>query len=156
MYPPTYLMLLALVLGIAFFLVRELLPARSWQPSLFSYFFLGGGFMLVETKAITELGLLFGNTWQVIGITILSVLVMAYLANLFAAWLTRRVVGLAFVGLFAILLVGYGVAIHGTLPHRPCRSGFCWSEFWSGRSFFRGGFFHLAERQRKYLGGDGV
>jgi hypothetical protein len=69
----------------------------------------------VETKAITELGLLFGNTWQVIGITIISVLVMAYLANLFAARLTRGVLNLAFVGLFAILLIGYGVAIHGSI-----------------------------------------
>ena len=78
MYPETYLMLLGLVLGIAFFLVRGLLPSQAWQPSMFSFFFLGGGFMLIETKAITELGLLFGNTWQVVGITIASVLVMAY------------------------------------------------------------------------------
>ncbi|HEX4637174.1 MAG TPA: hypothetical protein VH189_13385, partial [Rhizomicrobium sp.] len=76
MFPGTYAVLLALVLGIAFFLVRQLLPAQTWQPSLLSFFFLGAGFMLVETKAITELGLLFGNTWQVVGITIVSVLVM--------------------------------------------------------------------------------
>ena len=66
----TYLMLLGLVLVIAYLMVRGLLPAASWQPSLLPYFFLGGGFMLVETKAITELGLLLGNTWQVVGITI--------------------------------------------------------------------------------------
>jgi hypothetical protein len=28
-----------------------------------AYFFLGAGFMLVETKGITELGLALGNTW---------------------------------------------------------------------------------------------
>jgi spermidine synthase len=115
MYPQTYLMLLALVLGIAFFLVRGLLPSQTWQPSMFSFFFLGGGFMLVETKAITELGLLFGNTWQVVAITIVSVLVMAYLANLFAARITRRLLTFAFVGLFAILLTGYVVAVHGSI-----------------------------------------
>ena len=116
MYPGTYLMLLALVLGIAFVLVRGLLPAASWQPSLMPFFFLGGGFMLVETKAITELGLLLGNTWQVVGITIGSVLVMAYLANLFAARITRQSVTLAFAGLFAVLLAGYSLAAHGSVP----------------------------------------
>jgi hypothetical protein len=34
--------------------------------------------MLVETKAITEMGLVFGNTWQVIAIA--SILTMAFLA----------------------------------------------------------------------------
>ena len=122
MYPETYLMLLALVVGIAFCLVRNLLPSQALQSSMVPFFFLGGGFMLIETKAITELGLLFGNTWQVVGITIISVLVMAYLANIFASRLSRQVMTLSFVGLFAVLLVGYAVAVHGisasTLPAR--------------------------------------
>jgi hypothetical protein len=44
-----------------------------------SFFLFGAGFMLVETKGITELGLVFGNTWQVIGILISGILVMAFL-----------------------------------------------------------------------------
>ena len=72
MYPGTYLILFALVLGISFFMVRHFLPSKNWQPPLVSFFFLGAGFMLVETKAITELGLLFGNTWQVVGVTIVD------------------------------------------------------------------------------------
>lgn len=115
MFPGTYLILLAVVLGMAFLLVRRLLPAQTWQPSLLSFFFLGAGFMLVETKAITELGLLFGNTWQVVGITIVSVLVMAYLANLFAAGLKRRVLPLAFGGLLCVLLLGYSVSLHESI-----------------------------------------
>jgi spermidine synthase len=115
MYPETYLMLLALVLGIAFLLVRGLLPSQAWQPSMFSFFFLGGGFMLVETKAITELGLLFGNTWQVVGITIASVLVMAYLANVLAARLARQILTFAFLGLLAVLLIGYWIASNGSI-----------------------------------------
>jgi hypothetical protein len=123
MYPQTYLILLALVLGVAFLMVRGLLPSQAWQPSALSFFFLGGGFMLVETKAITELGLLFGNTWQVVGVTIISVLVMAYLANLCAGRLTQRMLNGAYAGLFAVLLAGYAVAVHGSswatsLPQR--------------------------------------
>jgi len=45
------------------------------------FFFLGAGFMLIETKAITELGLVFGNTWQTIGIVICGILMMAFGAN---------------------------------------------------------------------------
>ena len=51
-----------------------------------AFFFLGAGFMLVETKAITEMGLTFGNTWHVIGIVIIAILTMAYLANLVVQW----------------------------------------------------------------------
>ncbi|MGZ5920696.1 MAG: spermine/spermidine synthase domain-containing protein [Rhizomicrobium sp.] len=116
MYPETYLLLLALVLVIAYLMVRGLLPAASWQPPLLSYFFLGGGFMLVETKAITELGLLLGNTWQVVGITIGSVLVMAFLANLCAARIARPSMPWTFAGLFLVLLAGYALAAHGSVP----------------------------------------
>ena len=55
---------------------------RSYLP----FFFLGSGFMLVETKAITELGLHLGGTWFVIAATIVLVLVMAFLAN----WMVQR------------------------------------------------------------------
>lgn len=115
MFPRTYLVLLALVLGIAFLLVRQFLPAQTWQPSLLPFFCLGAGFMLVETKAITELGLLFGNTWQVVGITIVSVLVMAYLANLLAARWQRQVLTLAFSGLLCVLLLGYAISLHESI-----------------------------------------
>jgi len=115
MYPATYLVLLLIVLAVAIALIRGLVPSRAWQPSAVSFFFLGGGFMLIETKAITELGLLFGNTWHVVGITIVSVLVMAFLSNLVAGRLTRRLLGLTYAGLFVTLLVGYAVAVHGSV-----------------------------------------
>ena len=115
MYPGTYLILFALVLGISFFMLRHFLPAHSWQTSLLPFFFLGAGFMLVETKAITELGLLFGNTWQVIGIAIISVLVMAFLANLVASRLHRQVLTLAFTGLLVVLLVGYTISVRESI-----------------------------------------
>jgi hypothetical protein len=45
-------------------------------------FLLGAGFMLLETKAITELALYYGTTWVVIGVVIIAILIMAFLANL--------------------------------------------------------------------------
>ncbi|KPK00261.1 MAG: hypothetical protein AMS20_15230, partial [Gemmatimonas sp. SG8_28] len=45
-------------------------------------FFLGAGFMLIETKGITELALVYGSTWVVVGAVIAGILIMAFLANL--------------------------------------------------------------------------
>ena len=52
----------------------------NWQ-----FFFLGASFLLIESKAVTALGLLFGSTWLVNSIVIGSVLAMILVANLFTA-----------------------------------------------------------------------
>jgi hypothetical protein len=84
------------------------------------FFFLGSGFMLVETKAITELGLHLGGTWLVIAAAIMLVLVMAYLANLIVTRTKLKLAGPAYFGLFASLLVGYGLATsHGQWTFGP-------------------------------------
>jgi hypothetical protein len=50
--------------------------------------FLGAGFMLIETKAVVQMALLFGSTWFVNAIVLCAVLVMILCANLFV--LARR------------------------------------------------------------------
>src|SRR6185503_2643038 len=100
-------------LGAGFFLLRNLLPAHAWQPSLLSYFFLGAGFMLVETKAVTELGLLFGNTWHAIGIAIIGILVMAFLGNLLVSYRGFRSPTISYMLLLATIAAGYAVAAAG-------------------------------------------
>jgi hypothetical protein len=79
--------------------VRRLPGRWSWQC-----FLLGAGFMLLETKAITQFALLWGSTWIVSSLAIASVLVMALLAN--AAVARREIlrpwlVGIVLVGLLA-------------------------------------------------------
>ena len=46
-------------------------------------FFLGAGFMLIETKAVVQMALLFGSTWTVNSIVFCAVLSMILVANLF-------------------------------------------------------------------------
>ena len=46
-------------------------------------FFLGAGFMLIETKAVVHMALLFGGTWLVNSVVFCAVLVMILVANLF-------------------------------------------------------------------------
>ena len=114
-YPVTYMIALAMILLLSYVFVRKTIGFsdpidRSYLP----FFFLGSGFMLVETKAITELGLHLGGTWLVIAAAIMLVLVMAFLANLLVTRTGLRLAGPAYLGLFVSLLVGYGLAIsHG-------------------------------------------
>ena len=44
--------------------------------------FLGAGFMLVETKCITEIAKIYGSTWMVTSIVIATILIMAFIANM--------------------------------------------------------------------------
>jgi hypothetical protein len=53
------------------------------------FFYLGAGFLLLETKSITTISLYFGATWFVSMIVILGVLVMVLLANLVATRMSR-------------------------------------------------------------------
>ncbi len=85
--------------------------ARKWS---WEFFFLGAGFMLLETKSIIQFALLWGSTWVVASLTIAAVLVMALVANWTVAHVEvrrPRVVGAA---LLALLAVNYVVPV-GTL-----------------------------------------
>jgi spermidine synthase len=69
-------------------------------------FFLGAGFMLIETKAVVHMALLFGSTWTVNSIVFFAVLVTILIANLFVL-ATRPVrVWPYYAGLAATLAAG--------------------------------------------------
>ncbi len=55
---------------------------RGWNFDT-RMFLLGAGFMLIETKAVVNMALLFGSTWIVNSVVFFAVLVMILLANLF-------------------------------------------------------------------------
>jgi SAM-dependent methyltransferase len=62
-------------------------------------FFLGAGFMLVETKAVVNMALLFGSTWIVNSLVFSAVLVMILLANVLVLAYRPRRVGWFYAGL---------------------------------------------------------
>lgn len=68
--------LLSIALLLAFSPLRGVRP--NWQM-----FFLGAGFMLLETKGVVHMALLFGGTWIVNSIVFFAILVMILCANLF-------------------------------------------------------------------------
>ena len=67
---------LSLVILLAFAPVRRVRP--NWQM-----FFLGAGFMLLETKGVVHMALLFGGTWVVNSVVFFAILVMILCANLY-------------------------------------------------------------------------
>jgi SAM-dependent methyltransferase len=70
-------------------------------------FFMGASFLLIETKSVTTLGLLFGATWMVNSIVIGSILMVILLSNWFTAQgLTGSFVSL-YLGLFAALILNF-------------------------------------------------
>jgi spermidine synthase len=80
-FPFSYIPLVGLVLVFSYALISTLSGAKL-RVNFLPFFWLGAGFMLVETKAITELGLQFGNTWSVTSIVVAAVMIMAFISNL--------------------------------------------------------------------------
>jgi SAM-dependent methyltransferase len=114
-YPTSYLVMVALVLLLTFFLIANF-SGEALQFNLAPFFLLGAGFMLVETKGITELGLTFGNSWQVIAAVIAGVMVMSFVANcVVQRWSIERSAA-PYILLVVSLAFGWWMAGHGGLP----------------------------------------
>jgi spermidine synthase len=114
-YPASYLGLASLVVGLSVLLISRLAPGRP-SASDGSVFFLGAGFMLVETKGITELGLALGNTWQVVGVVILGILLFAFLANSAVSRFRLRSPWAPLVLVLGSLGLGWWISRAGGLP----------------------------------------
>jgi hypothetical protein len=73
-------------------------------------FFLGAGFMLVETKAVVQMALLFGGTWMVNTAVFAAILVMSLAGNLYAGKVNPKRLEPYYVGLFIALGIGLVVS----------------------------------------------
>ena len=108
--PRHYLAALSLVLvvsALAVWLARGSgSGAWSWH-----FFFLGAGFMLLETKSIVQFALLWGSTWSSASLAIASVLVMALASALVASRIEIRRRGVIAAALFALIAVNYLVPV---------------------------------------------
>jgi hypothetical protein len=83
-FPWGYVLVLGCILALAYVLVSRTLGAatlaRDFDGSLF---LMGAAFLLLETRGVTSLSLLFGSTWVVNAAVFAGVLIMALAANLF-------------------------------------------------------------------------
>ncbi len=107
-YPVSYVVLISVIFLISLFFLKNL---TKMSLSKFSYpsFFLGVGFMLMETKGITELAKIYGSTWFVVSIVITAILSMAYLANLFIIKGIKISINMIYFFLIISLLLSYSV-----------------------------------------------
>lgn len=117
-YPKSYLIMAGLILALSLLLLASFFREKP-TASDGVFFLLGAGFMLVETKGITELGLAFGNTWHVIGFVLIGILCFAFLANAMVALFQIRRSTIPYVLLLASLLVGLMVARHQGFSPTP-------------------------------------
>lgn len=108
-YPFSYFGLFGLILALSLLSTCNFMNAKPVFSSA-AFFFLGAGFMLIETRVITELGLAFGNTWQVIGIVICAILSMIFLANCVVRWFHITNLAPWYLLLVASLLAGYFIS----------------------------------------------
>ena len=69
-------------------------------------FFLGAAFMLLETRAVVQMALLFGSTWLVNSAVFFTVLVLILLANLYVLKVQRVHLFWQYIGLLIFLAVG--------------------------------------------------
>ena len=111
--PRHYLAALGVVLALSMFAVWGVMRGRT--PFSWHFFFLGAGFMLLETKSIVQFALLWGSTWSSASLAIASVLVMA----LASAVVVRRIrierTGLLAAALLALIALNYVLPV-GRVP----------------------------------------
>jgi SAM-dependent methyltransferase len=68
-------------------------------------FFLGAAFMLLETRAVVQMALLFGSTWLVNSAVFFTVLVLILLANIYVLRSRKVNLGWCYLGLFLFLAI---------------------------------------------------
>jgi SAM-dependent methyltransferase len=114
MLPTLSLKGIAIMGGLALLLILVLMPkgeGGGWRAFDGRMFFLGAGFMLVETKAVVQLALLFGSTWIVNSVVFFAVLVMILIANLYVLFFKPERLWPYYVGLLASLALNWLVPL---------------------------------------------
>jgi len=91
------------------------LEARSPAGLLVQMACLGAGFMLIETRAVVQMALLFGGTWLVNAIVFCAMLVMILGANLFVLAVKPRSLTPFYVALLLSLAAGLAIPLDSFL-----------------------------------------
>ena len=107
--PGLNLRFIGMVAAISMAILLAFAPPRADRPHG-QMFFLGAGFMLLESKGVVHMALLFGSTWVVNSVVFAAILVMILLSNLYVAIFRPRAVW------FFYLLLGAALAVNIFVP----------------------------------------
>jgi hypothetical protein len=108
MIPGLSLRGIAIVAALSLGILLVFAPVRRARPDG-RMFFLGAGFMLLETKGVVHMALLFGATWLVNSVVFFAILTMVLLANLYVTAFRPRRIEPYYVLLLATLSVNAAV-----------------------------------------------
>lgn len=104
-YPVSYMAVILVLFAISYVLLSHFSSVKPKQYSG-ACFFLGAGFMLVETKSISQLALVYGSTWIVTSVVIASILILAFLANLLVLYKVKIPTAVIYLLVLASLAAG--------------------------------------------------
>jgi len=103
-----------IVVALSMAILFAFAPVRKARPNG-QLFFLGAGFMLIETKGVVHLALLFGSTWMVNSIVFAAILLMSLLSSLYVLLFNPQRLWPYYVLLFASLLLNLALPMTGFL-----------------------------------------
>ncbi|MGI9101185.1 MAG: hypothetical protein ACR2IF_01960 [Terriglobales bacterium] len=132
--PRTYLTVTVLLLGMAILMVGRVFENTSASWNLF---FLGAGFLLIETHMVSRLALYFGTTWLVNCVALTAILAVLVLANIYVSRRQPEDLRPYYALLVASLLVDYLVPWH-RMPWSAHTSGIVLSCSYAVPLFFAG------------------
>ena len=105
---------MVLIAVLSFLLLLIFAPVRRVHPNG-RMFFLGAGFMLLETRGVVQMALLFGATWVVNSVVFAAILTMVLLSNLTVQFFPPKKLWPFYVGLAVALLVNLVVPLSSFL-----------------------------------------
>ena len=82
--PRTYLTISLILLAMTLLMMRGEFGVS--KNSTWNFFFLGAGFLLLETQMVSRLALYFGSTWWVNCVALTTILVVLVIANFWVEW----------------------------------------------------------------------
>lgn len=103
--PSHYLKVIAVLLIISFIALHVAAPKNQLTKETLNFFSLGTAFLLLETKSVTTLSLLFGSTWTVNLFVFGGILIMVLLANTLASKVTIKRIWVIYILLGLSLLL---------------------------------------------------
>jgi hypothetical protein len=111
---PTSVILISIVLvAVCWSLMKR--TAVPLSEIAWPFFFLGAGFMLMESQIVSRMALLFGTTWVVNSITIAGLLALIVGANMLERAGLRIPTAGVYAGLFVTILIAYFVPVSALL-----------------------------------------
>lgn len=117
--PIFYLILLASIFILTYFVLSRINGKQLLQTINFPYFFLGAGFLLLETKSIIQFSLLFGTTWITNAFVFLSILTAVLLAIRIASRFTAVTLKPLYITLAIALFIQYIFPLQSLLILHP-------------------------------------